>query len=211
MEIIKLPMAELEMNVGQIKDLPMNPRTWTRSDIDRLSRSIKDTPELFEARPLLVVKHGDKYVILGGNLRYEASRALELKQVPVIVFPASTPVSKLKEIVIKDNGSFGDWDYDALANEWDDLDLSSCGAKVPDDWGKVQEPVAPAPAGQAGSAPGGEGINIDGLFDPNAQAPTKEHPIVLSVCIPEALADKQEDIKAALVVTLEEFPGVIIK
>lgn len=170
MEIIKLPLAELEMNVGQIKDLPMNPRTWTRSDIDRLSRSIKDTPELFEARPLLVVKHGDKYVILGGNLRYEASRALKLKQVPVIVFPASTPVSKLKEIVIKDNGSFGDWDYDALANEWDDLDLSSWGAKVPDDWGKVQEPAAPAPTGGGSTIPGAENLppELQGLdLDPN--------------------------------------------
>lgn len=150
-------MADLEMNVGQIPELPMNPRQWTRTDIDRLAASIKETPELFEARPLLVVPNNGKYVILGGNLRYEASKALKAKQVPCIVFPASTPVSKLKEIVIKDNGSFGEWDFDALANEWADLDLAAWGTGVPDDWGKVPEPVAPAPA-PGSTIPGAENL-----------------------------------------------------
>ena len=157
MEIVKLPLADLEMNIGQIPDLPMNPRQWTRTDIDRLAKSIKDTPELFEARPLLVVPHNGKYVILGGNLRYEASKALKVKECPCIVFPASTPVSKLKEIVIKDNGSFGEWDFDALANEWADLDLSGWGTGVPDDWGKVKEPVAPVP-GAGSTIPGAENL-----------------------------------------------------
>lgn len=157
MEIVKLRMADLEMNVGQIPELPMNPRQWTRTDIDRLARSIKETPELFEARPLLVVPNGGKYVILGGNLRFEASKALKVKEVPCIVFPAAMPVSKLKEIVIKDNGSFGEWDFDALANEWADLDLSGWGAGVPDDWGKVPEPVAPVHAGSS-TIPGAENL-----------------------------------------------------
>lgn len=150
-------MADLEMNVGQIPELPMNPRQWTRTDIDRLARSIKETPELFEARPLLVVPHGGKYVILGGNLRFEASKALKVKEVPAIIFPEATPVSKLKEIVIKDNGSFGEWDFDALANEWADLDLSGWGAGVPEDWGKVPEPVAPVHAGSS-TIPGAENL-----------------------------------------------------
>jgi len=158
MEIVKLPLADLEMNIGQIPGLPMNPRQWTRTDIDRLARSIKDTPELFEARPLLVVPNNGKYVILGGNLRYEASKALKVKEVPCIVFPASTPVSKLKEIVIKDNGSFGEWDFDALANEWADLDLSAWGAGVPEDWGKVPEPQAPAPGAGSSTIPGAENL-----------------------------------------------------
>ena len=36
-------------------------------------------------------------------------------------------MEKLREIVIKDNGAFGSWDYDMLANEWDDLPLSDWG------------------------------------------------------------------------------------
>jgi hypothetical protein len=38
-------------------------------------------------------------------------------------------MEKLREIVIKDNGAFGSWDYDMLANEWDDLPLSDWGIK----------------------------------------------------------------------------------
>ena len=127
MEIVKLKLSALEPNTGQIPGLPINPRQWTKSYVDSLARSLSETPELFEARPLLVVPHEGKYVILGGNLRYEASKQNKAKEVPAIVFPENTPVEKMKELVIKDNGSFGEWDMDALANEWDDLPLSDWG------------------------------------------------------------------------------------
>lgn len=130
MEIVKLKLADLESNIGQIPDLPMNPRQWTQSDIDSLARSLEETPELFEARPLLVVPHEGKFVILGGNLRFEAAKHNKAKTAPAIVFPENTPITKLKEIVIKDNGSFGSWDYDILANEWDDLPLADWGVPV---------------------------------------------------------------------------------
>lgn len=127
MEIVKLKLSALEPNTGQIPGLPINPRQWTKSDVDSLARSLTETPELFEARPLLVVPHEGKFVILGGNLRYEASRKNKAETVPCTVFPEDTPIEKMKELVIKDNGSFGEWDMDALANEWDDLPLADWG------------------------------------------------------------------------------------
>lgn len=127
MRIVKLKTADLEANIGQLPELPMNPRQWTKTDVDTLAKSLQETPELFEARPVLVVPNGDKFVILGGNMRFEASKALGLEEVPAIVFPATTPAETLKAIVIKDNGAFGSWDYDALANEWDDLPLADWG------------------------------------------------------------------------------------
>ena len=36
----------------------------------------------------------------------------------------------MKEIIVKDNGSFGSWDYDTLANYWDDLPLLEWGVPV---------------------------------------------------------------------------------
>lgn len=57
-----------------------------------------------------------------------------MKEIPCYVFPESTPTAKLKEIVIKDNGSFGAWDFDMLANEWSDLALSDFGVQIPEDW-----------------------------------------------------------------------------
>ena len=127
MQIVKLKLAELAPNTGQIPGLPINPRQWTKGDVDKIAASLKETPELFEARPVLVIPHDGKYVILGGNLRYEGARANKEKEVPAIIFPEDTPVEKLKEVVIKDNGAFGAWDYDALANEWDDLPLGDWG------------------------------------------------------------------------------------
>ena len=127
MQIVKLKLSELAPNTGQIPGLPINPRQWTKGDVDKIAASLKETPELFEARPVLVIPHDGKYVILGGNLRYEGARANKEKEVPAIIFPEDTPVEKLKEVVIKDNGAFGAWDYDALANEWDDLPLGDWG------------------------------------------------------------------------------------
>lgn len=127
MQIVNLKLSELAPNTGQIPGLPINPRQWTKGDVDKIASSLKETPELFEARPLLVIPHDGKYVILGGNLRYEGARANKEKQVPAIIFPEDTPIDKMKEIVVKDNGSFGAWDFDALANEWDDLPLGDWG------------------------------------------------------------------------------------
>lgn len=130
MQIVKLKFSELQPNTGQIPGLPINPRQWTKSDVDKIAASLKETPELFEARPLLVIPHDGKFVILGGNLRYEGARVNKMQEVPAIVFPEDTPVDKMKEVVIKDNGSFGAWDTDYLANEWDDLPLTDWGVPV---------------------------------------------------------------------------------
>lgn len=120
-------MKSIAPNTGQVPGLPANPRSWTKGDVERIAKSLKDTPELFEARPLLVYPYGGKYVILGGNLRHAGAQRNHEKDVPCIVFPEDTPTDKLKEIVIKDNGAFGSWDYDALGNEWDDLTLPEWG------------------------------------------------------------------------------------
>lgn len=127
MEIVRIKLSALEPNTGQIPGLPMNPRQWTATDVDRIANSLQETPELFEARPLLVYPLDKKFIILGGNLRHEGAKRNKMKDAPCIVFPADTPIEKLKEIVIKDNGSFGAWDYDTLANEWGDLPLADWG------------------------------------------------------------------------------------
>lgn len=124
----------LEENKGQIEGLPANPRQWTRMDLDTLKKSIEETPELLEARGCIAVPHEGRFVVLGGNMRLSACRELGMKEVPCYVFSDSTPVAKLKEIVIKDNGSFGAWDFDMLANEWSDLALSDFGVQIPEDW-----------------------------------------------------------------------------
>lgn len=125
-----LPLASLSQNRGQIEGLPSNPRQWTQTDIDRLAKSLQETPELFVARPLIVYPYAGEYIILGGNLRYEGAKKNKMKDVPVHILAEDLSLEKLKEIVIKDNGSFGEWDMDMLANEWDDLPLKDWGVDI---------------------------------------------------------------------------------
>jgi len=144
MEIQRIAVKSLALNEGQVEGLPRNPRTWTRDELDRLARSIEETPELFEARPVLAYdwKDGEPFIVLGGNMRLTAAKQLGWKDVPCIVYPRGTERDKLAEIVIKDNGAFGSWDWDALANEWDSLPL--------DEWGV---PTWKVDAGLTGELP----------------------------------------------------------
>lgn len=130
MEIKRIRLTDLEQNKGQVKGLPSNPREWTRGDLDKLISNIKQTPELLEMRGLIVYPYQGKYIILGGNMRFSALREMNEPDAPCMVVPEDTPIEKLREITILDNGSFGSWDYDMLANEWDDLPLKEWGVDV---------------------------------------------------------------------------------
>lgn len=125
-----IDIAKLELNEGQVPGLPRNPRTWTKSEIDNLRKSLQELPELFEARPVLAYEYRGRLIVIGGNMRTEASRQNGMQKVPVYVYPEATPMEKVKEIAIKDNGAFGAWDWDALANEWDNGKLSEWGVPV---------------------------------------------------------------------------------
>ena len=127
MEIVRLKVKDLEPNNGQIAGLPSNPRQWSDKEVESIAASLRETPELFEARPIIVYPQGKKYVILGGNLRFAGSKFNKDKDVPCVVIPATTPASKLKEIVIKDNGSFGHWDMTLLQGGWADCPLADWG------------------------------------------------------------------------------------
>lgn len=134
----KIAISLLEVNKGQIDGLPANPRQWTKAELDDLKKSILETPELLEARGCIVDYHEGKYVCLGGNMRFMACKELGMTEMPCYVLPEGTTILKKKEIVAKDNGSFGNWDYDALANEWSDLDLAGWGVSIPPEWGAEQ-------------------------------------------------------------------------
>lgn len=107
-----------------------NPREWSKDDFEKLKASITETPRLFEARGIIVYPHDGKYVAIGGNMRLAAARALKYKDVPCIVLPDDASTNELIEIAVKDNGKFGKWDWDKLANSWDKNPLSSWGVPV---------------------------------------------------------------------------------
>ena len=142
MEFKKIAVSKLTMNTGQIEGVPANPRQWTQADLDRLAASIEETPELLDARGAIVVPHKGKFVVLGGNMRLTAAKKLGLAEMPCAVLPEDTPIETLKAVVIKDNGQFGSWDYDALANEWHEFQLTDWGVPAWDA-AKDEQPFTP--------------------------------------------------------------------
>jgi|TARA_R100001163_G_scaffold40037_1_gene30378 hypothetical protein len=81
---------------------------------------------MLEVRPLVVADG----VVVGGNMRLRALQDLGYKEVPVIDVTEWTQAQR-DEFMIKDNVSFGDWDWDVLANEWEVDQLKDWGLYVP--------------------------------------------------------------------------------
>lgn len=139
---LNLPTALLLPNLGQLEWLPKNPRQWTQDDIDRTAKSIREDEDFLEDRPLLVTPQGKKWIIFAGNLRRTAAAQAGVKTLPCVVYLPETDedYDTIKRRAMKDNGSFGSWDYDTLANDWGDLPLTDWGVPVWDadkeDWEK---------------------------------------------------------------------------
>ena len=113
------PQAQVEYRpIKDLKELPGNPRTIKKDQFEKLKQSIKDNADYFEARPIILSDRTGELVILAGNQRYKAAKAIGLKEVPTILLPNLTE-EREKEIIIRDNVENGDWDWDALFNEWD--------------------------------------------------------------------------------------------
>lgn len=131
-ERTNLELRTIKRNDGQLEWLPRNPRQWTQTDIDNTARSIAEDEDFLEDRPLLVVPNGDDYIVFAGNLRREGAKKQKMKTVPAVVYYPETDEDRLtvKRRAMKDNGSFGAFDYDLLANEWDDLPLADFGVPV---------------------------------------------------------------------------------
>ena len=130
MDFKKIHLTRLDFNTGQIPGLPPNPREWTDGEIKKLAKSMKGTPELTEARGCIVVPYEGRYVVLGGNLRLAAAKYLKWPDIMCAILPEGTKVSKLKEIVLKDNSSFGSWDLSMLRKDWAEFDFGDWGINV---------------------------------------------------------------------------------
>lgn len=155
-ERIKAHVSDLVLNEGQISWLPKNPRQWTQTDLDKTKQSLERDSDFHEDRPVLVVRYEDKLLVFGGNLRTTAAKALRWKTIDAVCYTHECEEDKevIKRRAILDNGAFGDWDVDALANEWDDLPLDDWGVVA--DWGEAEENVKADDFGEEFSLPSGD-------------------------------------------------------
>ena len=116
--------------IKDLHELEGNPRIIKKDQFERLKQSIKDNPDYFEARPLILSDRTGELVILAGNQRYKAAKALGLDEVPTVLL-SGLDKEREREIIIRDNVELGDWDFDILANEWETDDLEDWGVDVP--------------------------------------------------------------------------------
>ena len=112
--------------VTDLKLLENNPRTITEEQFDKLKKSIKDNKDYFEARPIILSDRTGELVVIAGNQRLKAAKALNIEEVPTFLLKGLTE-QREKEIIIRDNVENGDWDYDILSSDWNVEDLNSWG------------------------------------------------------------------------------------
>jgi hypothetical protein len=123
------------MKINLIKPNPNNPRIIKDDKFKKLVQSIKDFPQMLELRPIVIDENN---IVLGGNMRLKACQELGLKDVPTIYAKDLTEDQK-KEFIIKDNVGFGEWNWDDLANDWDEELLVEWGLDLPISFGEVLE------------------------------------------------------------------------
>jgi hypothetical protein len=117
-----------KFKISDIKLNPNNPRLIKDDKFEKLVKSIKEFPEMLDIRPIVV---NADMVILGGNMRFKACKEAGLKEIPVIVADNLTEEQQ-REFLIKDNTSGGEWDFEVLANEWDNEQLEDWGLDIPE-------------------------------------------------------------------------------
>jgi ParB-like chromosome segregation protein Spo0J len=190
-KVKKLDISLIDLNEGQIDGLAKNPRFIKDERYEALKKSIADAPEMLEYRTLLVYPLGDRYVTIAGNMRLRACRELKFTELPCYVLSEETPVEKLREYTIKDNISFGNMDWDLIANDWDTGELS--------EWGMDTSFLGD-----------GNETDIDSFFD---EAPTdaKPKPLKIEIEIPSDMEDAVDEIKDTIRESIASYEGVKIK
>lgn len=129
----EIKLSKLSPNKGQIEGVPTNPRRATKEQIEKLKKSIEETPTMLQLREIIAYDNNGELVIVGGNMRYQALKALGHKIALVKVLPVDTPKETINAFIIKDNAQFGEWDTELLANDWDKDLLEDWGVSI--DWG----------------------------------------------------------------------------
>lgn len=195
-----IDITKLEYNEGQIEGLSKNPRWLHDDEGEKLKKSLIDSPEFLEYKPLMVyAMDNGNYVTICGNMRLRVANELrldghsEFDTIPCVILKADTPIEKIKEYAIKDNVQAGNWDWDELANgEWEIEDL--------DDWG-VNTSFLNAGEPDANT--------LDGLFNTEDDKEEKTKDLKITITIDASFAEKADEIKEKITESLGDEYGTL--
>ncbi len=106
------------IKISDLTLLEKNPRKITSGAMEKLVKSLKADPEFFDRRPCLVNDTKGILTVYAGNQRIRAAKKLKWKDVPCIV-DKDLPEDVMKDRIVKDNKTYGEFDFEMLANEFD--------------------------------------------------------------------------------------------
>lgn len=115
------------VKISEPKPNEQNPRYINKANFKKLVNSLKEFPKMLEVRPLVV---DENMIVLGGNMRLKALTEAGFKEVLVHQITDWTDDEK-NQFIIKDNASFGSWDWEILANEWNMQKIVDWGVDLP--------------------------------------------------------------------------------
>jgi len=118
------PMIK-KVKITEVITNPNNPRLIKDDKFKKLVKSIQEFPDMLNVRPIVVNKD---MVVLGGNMRLKAIKEAGIKEINVEIVDWNE--QQQKEFIIKDNASFGEWDWSDLANNWDSEELTDWGVDI---------------------------------------------------------------------------------
>jgi hypothetical protein len=152
METKKVKLSALRLN-------PDNPRIIKDEKFKKLVKSILTFPKMLELREIVT---DETMMVLGGNMRFRALQHIakmteqELRQqlksydreeltdywiawhdcpMETVKIGIGLTDAEKEEFIDKDNLSYGEWDWESLANRYDIEVLQDWGHDVPIDWG----------------------------------------------------------------------------
>ena len=110
--------------ISDLKPAPYNPRQSTEKQEKKLQESLN---KFGVVEPIIFNKQTG--YIVGGHFRVRELKKLGYKEVECVIVDLSEEDEK--ELNIRLNANTGEWDWDALANEWNVEELSEWGLDIP--------------------------------------------------------------------------------
>lgn len=162
-------METEEIKLSQITSNEDNPRLITDENFAKLVRSLLVFPRMLTLRPVVVdetlrvlggnmrlkalqrlvnMSEGEMRKRISEDERVTAEMCNALveywtdwkkNQLVTVVKADDLTEAQKCEFIIKDNAAFGSWDFEKLANEWDDLPLEDWGVAGWEDMPEVEE------------------------------------------------------------------------
>lgn len=113
-----------------------------------------------------------------------------------IVKASTLSEAEKKEFIIADNASFGEWDYDKLANEWDSDDLNTWGVDV---W-KPEPPIQTGGGSNNNASALAEAEQEGTQFDPTNLPPELQGQDINPADLPKIEGDNQTAMERIIIV-----------